>query len=406
MLARFVLFWIAAGAAFGQSSALFSQIDEMLMSLSAITGWKVQRKVPAETLGRDKFRQFVESSMKKGEASQEVRAEELALKMFGLVPDDFNLVQQTTDLYSEQAAAFYDYKKKRLFILDTKDPDENEQRMALVHELAHALADQQYPLGKFMHKGPDDDDATTARQAVTEGQATWLSWAYLAQRNGGKAEVPELLIDKLADQTGATGDDFPVFSKAPLYIRESLVFPYTEGLRFQDSVYRERGQAAFDEVFRRPPLSTQQILHAKEYLAGTRPTSPKLAKIEDTAGGEAHRLRSLLEGNLGEFDISALLRQFNNQREGSVAASHYRGGSFHLYEHKTAKYPVLAHVTQWDSPEAAHTFFFLYQKVLRGKWTKLNISSSSETEVEGQGDSGRFVLRLNGDTVQAVEGLR
>jgi len=58
--------------------------------------------------------------------------------MFGLVPPDFNLMGETVDLLSEQAAAFYDYNKKRLFILDSTKDDE-EAQLALVHELAPRL---------------------------------------------------------------------------------------------------------------------------------------------------------------------------------------------------------------------------------------------------------------------------
>src|SRR5215813_11452087 len=113
--------------------------------------------------------------------------------MFGLVPQDFNLARESADLITEQAAAFYDYRKKRLFVLDTNQSS-NEQRLALAHELAHALADQQHPLKKYLKDAKDDEDAT-ARQAVIEGQASWLSWAYLSLRAGRKAEVPSALLD-------------------------------------------------------------------------------------------------------------------------------------------------------------------------------------------------------------------
>ena len=178
-----------AGAAFAQN-ALFSQVDDILRALSDITGWKVQRTVPAEILSKDNFRKMVEEGVKDAEGDKETRAAEIALKMFGLVPQDFNLAQESGDLLAEQAAAFYDYRKKRLFVLDSTKND-NEQLIALAHELAHALADQQHPLRKFIGDA-DGDEQTTARQAVIEGQATWLSWAYLSKKAGGRGEVPRL----------------------------------------------------------------------------------------------------------------------------------------------------------------------------------------------------------------------
>src|SRR5271154_3429728 len=171
-----------------QPSKLFQEVDEMTSALSEITGWPVRRKVPAKIITKEEFRRQVESRMKGESAKKELHTEEVTLKMFGFVPQDFDLGKETVDLVSEQAAAFYDYSKKRLFVLDSTS-EGTEQRVALVHELAHALADQQHPLGRYLKKGSPDDDGSTAREAVMEGQATWLTWAYVSKRNGGKAEV-------------------------------------------------------------------------------------------------------------------------------------------------------------------------------------------------------------------------
>ncbi|MGH9645536.1 MAG: hypothetical protein ACRD4E_01860, partial [Bryobacteraceae bacterium] len=312
--------------------------------------------------------------------------------------------QESGDLLSEQAAAFYDYKKKRLFVLDSTKND-NEQIIALAHELAHALADQQHPLQKFIGDA-DGDEESTARQAVIEGQASWLSWAYLSKRAGGRGEVPPALVDRLADGAGASGDDFPVFSQAPLYIRESLTFPYTEGMRFQDAVYRQLGPAAFERVFRDPPRSTQNIMHPQTYLSGVVPTKPVLPRLEETAGKEARHFRILADGDVGEFDYGVLLRQYIGETEGREAASHWRGGVYRLYENKKEKYPVLAHSSDWDSPEAARTFFELYQRVLKAKWKKMEIVSSSSAQVAGMGDNGGFSLRLDGVSVHSIEGIQ
>src|SRR5438105_2440772 len=116
-LLSFILLAASASAEPAPNPPLFSQIDEMLRSLSNITGWPVRRKVPAKTIGNDEFRKILKSHVDKADP-QKVRAEELTLKMFGLVPDDFSLTKETVDLFSEQVAAFYDSDKKRLFVLD------------------------------------------------------------------------------------------------------------------------------------------------------------------------------------------------------------------------------------------------------------------------------------------------
>lgn len=395
---RLILLALMASAALAQpQNKLFEQVGPILNGLSQITGWKVERKVPAEILHQSDFKRLMQDHMKDS-SPKEVRAEELTLKMFGLVPQDFNLVGETVDLLSEQAAAFYDYNKKRLFILDTTK-DDDEARLALVHELAHALADQHHNLGKYMKEGSPDDDASTARQAVMEGQATWLSWAYLFSSRTGKGEIPANRLNDLANSAGADG---PVYSSAPLYIRESLVFPYNRGILFQDAVFRKFGRAAFDEVFDHPPVSTQQILHPETYFSKLAPDMTEAPKLEKQA---AKDFRELAEGALGEFDVSALLRQYTEPKAGEVEATHFRGGSYRLYENKHDKKPVLTFVTDWDSPEAAQTFLALYKQVLKAKWKKMDVSTTAAAEISGSGDSGKFQVHLAGKAVQSMEGL-
>jgi hypothetical protein len=397
---------LTAATAFAETApTVFSQMEEMVTTLAEITGWPVKRKVPSEILTKDKFQHYLSSHIKDSSHDKETRAEELALKMFGLVPPDFNLGRETEDLLGEQAAAFYDYKKKRLYIIDST-PAGEEQQMALVHELAHALADQQHSLGKYLNKGSPDSDESTAREAVMEGQATWLTWAYEAKHAGGKGEVPLQMLDQLTSEHD-NNNDFPVLDKSPLYMRESLLFPYNAGARFQDAVYRKLGREAFEAVFAQGPRSTQQILHPTAYFDMTAPATVEPLGIAKIVGKlQAPQFRPIIEGAVGEFDHAILLRQYIGESEGTEAARHWRAGWFRLYEHKKDSYPLLSYVSQWDSPEAAQTYFGLYQRVLKGKWKKMEVASATPTEITGTGDSGRFTVRLSGTSVQSIEGLR
>lgn len=390
-------------------STVFSQMNQMTMTLGEITGWSVKKQVPSEILTKEKFQHYLSTHIKDGAHDKETRAEELALKMFGLVPQDFNLAKETEDLLGEQAAAFYDYKKKRLYIIDST-PAGEEQQMALVHELAHALADQQHPLGKYLNHGSPDSDEATAREAVMEGQATWLTWAYEAKLSGGRAEVPPAMLDQLTRDSDDPAQ-FPVLDKSPLYMRESLLFPYNSGARFQDAVYRRMGRHAFDAVFAQGPVSTHEILHPNLYFDSVQKNDKKQPApidppgIAEIAGRRAREYHGLIEGSMGEFDHAVLLRQYIGEQEGMEAAAHWRDGWFRLYERKKGGNPLLSYVSAWDTPAAARVYFNLYQRVLQGKWKKMEVTSVTENEIKGVGDSGHFTLRLVGQNVQSVEGL-
>ena len=382
--------------------AIFAQIEEMTTTLCEITGWRVHKKVPSQVLTKIEFQHYLSSHIKDSSQDKETRAGELALKLFGLVPRDFNLARETTDLLGEQAAAFYDYKKKRLYIIDST-PEGDEQQQALVHELAHALADQQHSLGKYLNHGSPNADESSAREAVMEGQATWLTWAYQAKRATGKAEIPPGFIEQATETRD--NPDFPVLANTPLYMRESLLFPYNTGVRFQEAVFRKMGREAFEAVFARGPLSTQQVMHPADYFTMKMPTMPALADADKLLGKQARLYHGLIEGSVGEFDHNVLLRQYVGEQDGARAAELWQGGWFRIYERKKAQNPLLVYASEWATPEAAREYLKLYQQILKGKWKKMEVKSATAAEVTGTGDSGDFVLRLSGSVFQSIEGL-
>jgi len=266
-IARAVLIaLVLAGAAAAQSAVerdqsreIFNEIGGILRDLRDITGFKIHHTVPAEIISRDKVKEFLQKRMKEVATPEEVRVEELTLKKFGLVPRDFDLARNTVDLLTEQAAAFYDFNRKKLFITDWTPSATREP--ALVHELGHALADQNVNLDKFIKQGRKSDDGSLARLAVMEGQASWLMAEYLARKAGQSLASSPALLDAMARSIETGAGEFPVFEGEPLYLRQTLVFPYTKGLLFQNAVYARMGKSAFLDVFRHPPVSTQQILH-------------------------------------------------------------------------------------------------------------------------------------------------
>jgi hypothetical protein len=382
-----------------ESKLLFDQVDPILQGLSEITGWKIKRKVPADYISRDHLHDFIQRRVKEVLKPEDIRLEALALKMFGLIPGDFDLEKTMVDLMTEQAAAFYDYDRKRLFITESSTSF-LEKRVALVHELAHALADQNYPLGKYLRKGNKNDDGETAREAVMEGQATWLMWAYVAKLGGGEAKVSDIILQTATGPAPEAGAQFPVFEKAPLYLRESLTFPYTRGLLFQNAIFEKLGKDGFSEVFRRAPAGTQQILHPEKYLENFAPLKTDPPPIPGAKG-----YRGSLEGAVGEFDHHVLIQQYASEEKAASIAPHWRGGSFHLFEQKSDRHPVLSYASEWDSAEAAAQFFAVYKDAVRKKSKHVTTAEDSSAKLTGENDFGRFTLTLDGTKVCGIEGL-
>ena len=122
---------------------------------------------------------------------EEFRANELAMKAFGLVPRNLDLKPLLVQVYSEEIAAFYDPKTKTMHLIEEPEAkkkeqptllerllgktggfDKDENKTVIAHELTHALADQHYDLDALHKDAKHDDDRSLAVSALIEGEAT------------------------------------------------------------------------------------------------------------------------------------------------------------------------------------------------------------------------------------------
>jgi hypothetical protein len=375
-----------------------AEIDSVMKDLSGITGFQIHKQIPFQLVTRDEVNRFLKDQIRRSVKPEEIRAEEVTLKMFGFVPQDFDLRQNTIDLLTEQAAAFYDFHRKKLFISDWAT--HNMRDAALVHELAHALADQNFPIEKFLNTNANDSEESLARQTVVEGQASWLMIEWAARRQGKSLADPanaERYL-KLDSREDVDDSSFPVFGKEPLYIRRTLMFPYDEGGVFQQAVFVKEGKEAFSDVFRRPPATTAQILHPERYFGGVRSSAPGLPK-------PAPHSRKFIDGTLGELDQRILLRQYLNVELSDDLSPHMKGAAFRIDELKSSHRRTLVYVSEWDDESAAARYFEAYQQVLRGKWKQVEIADHSSIRFTGHSEEGYFRVDLQGRQVISTEGL-
>src|SRR5947209_5988559 len=227
-----------------QAEELFHSVDEILSFDSKQTGLPIKKEVKRKLTSREEVVSYLTKHMK-DEDVQRLRRSELVLKKFGLLPRDFELEKLLVALLREQVAGYYDPKTKTVNLLDWVPIEEQEPVMA--HELTHALQDQTINLEKWMKKGEKDlaeikkdptpadienDEIDNARQAVVEGQAETVMLQYaLAPVGRTVVDSPDLVA---AMESGmATGRaDSTVFKDAPIFLKESLTFPYSYGLKF------------------------------------------------------------------------------------------------------------------------------------------------------------------------------
>jgi len=375
------------------------EINGIFKELSDITGFRIKHQLPFVMVTRDEVNQYVKDQIKHSVKPDEIRAQETTLKKLGFVPPDFDLKKTTIDLLTEQAAAFYDFRRKKLYISDWAAVNMRDE--AVIHELAHALADQNFSIEKFLGKDADDSEASMAREAVVEGQASWLMLEVNARRNAKSLADPEIAKEFLGGDSGAADAAYPVFNNAPLYLRRTMLFPYDDGEKFAQAVFLHDGKSGFAKVFHQAPVSSAQIMHPERYFAGEMPSDPKLpAPLKHS--------KAYVTGSLGELETRILLEQYVSTGTAEALGPDLRGGSYRLDEIKADKAPrrvTFVYASEWRDETAATLYFDAYRKVLLGKWKNVNVKTQLPGSFEGKSEEGYFKVIRDGTRVFSQEGF-
>lgn len=401
LLRPFLLHVAAVCAVLAQVPAA-EKLRTLTAEVARITGLEVRRAVPVETLTRTGWKQFVEREIAREVKPEELHADQTTLRLLGLVPRDFDLRQATIDLLAEQAAAVYDHRRKKMLLLDDGSAGPLEDAV-LVHELAHALADQHYDLRRFLDKGVRTGEQQAARLAVVEGQAMWVMLEWQLGRMGmGSVASNRAALERMLPALGSmAAASYPVFATSPLYLQETLLFPYTAGVLFQQAAVEKLGSRAFRVVLERPPETTRQVLHPEDWLAGRRYDSPPAPVPPRELD-----YRRISAGILGEFDLRVLLKQYCGAEAAEALGSQWRGGSYELLEHRQTRRPALRWAIGFSSEAAARDFLLCYRKAVEAKSEQLRWIAAGKELLEGVNSDGEFRIEVRGAAVGALEALQ
>jgi hypothetical protein len=307
----------------------------------------------------------------------ELAGAQAAYRLFGLIPDTLDLRRSMIDLLTEQVAGYFDPDSNALFI--PVDIDPSQARLVISHELVHALQHQYLNLDSLVEL-KRQNDRRSAAQAILEGQAT-LAQVLVLMPEQKIESLPNLW--NLRSALDGAQPEMKVFASAPLWLRESLIFPYLGGAEFVRWFDREYpGKQPFGALM---PISTEQILHSARYAAGDRPDRLTFESVAPSA--------VRFEDDLGEFEIRLLFEQYLG--DDSVAARLAEGwdGDRYVVLHagSAAGGDVLVWYTGWDDRAAATRF----AKGLARAWAKRRAGSRGRrSEIKQLLVSGVPVVRL------------
>lgn len=382
------------------SSSPLSAADEVFEEMSRITGLPIRTPLKKRIITRPEVRHYLIENLHAEYTPKEFHVQEATLEAFGLVSRDFDLEKFLITFYTEQAAGFYDPRRKTMFIADW--PSEDEQKMVLAHELTHALQDQSFDLEKFLRAAREDDDATAARQAIVEGHAM----AAMMQHLIGPDDLASLpaLEPLMAGLVHQQLEEYPVYSKAPYFFRLQTLFPYSAGMGFMQRGLAQGGWKRLNLIFSNPPATTREIYDPQLYF-NPKPL-PKISLPRPPVLSDVSGLRLLAEKAMGELGYCALLGQFISEDEAKRVGREWLADRYILYESTAPRGFALVARTRWSSDETALAFFRDYHSILAKKFPELVPEKPSGPELfAGSTSSGEVLLLRKGDEVVWAEGV-
>jgi hypothetical protein len=366
-----------------EAEELFRSVDEIMKFASQDTDLPIHHPVKRRLTSRDEVTAYLEKHMVEDEDAQRLKRSELVLKKFGLLPRDYDLGKFLLALLREQVAGYYDPKTRTVNLLDWLDLE--QQRPVLAHELTHALQDQSFGLEKWMKAAQSDlalkkkdptpeeiqkDESQTARQAVVEGQAMAVLVDYLLAPMGQSLLTSPRLVEALKQGMLTGTADSVQFHNAPIFLKETLTFPYRYGIDFVAAVLSKEGkEKAYAGMFRNPPTTTREVMQPETYLSGEH--------IEPMPVPEFSRLMKNYEkfdvGSIGEFDVSLLVDEYAGTDLAQQVYPHWRGGYYYAAKRKGDPSAPLAllYVSRWSSPQSAAGFARIYATSLKKRYRSM-----------------------------------
>jgi len=242
-----------APAALG-TETVRGEVDRLVASIASVRHLTYHGTLPVQVLDRAEAARQAERLGDQADADPGARADAELLRRLGLgaPPRDEGEVPG--------ASPRFDAVTGRLWVPSFVPVE--AQKVALAHEVAHAVADQRFGFRRLMEIAPDgrsrlSGDERRARLAVVEGDAMLTGLELLDPREDflGAHE-----LTALAGRLRAAGRD-----PAGGWTATLAGFTHVDGLLFVARARAHHPWKTVDALWTDPPSSTEQVLHPEKY---------------------------------------------------------------------------------------------------------------------------------------------
>ena len=257
-----------------------------------------------------------------------------AWRAIGALPPGVGYLEALGRFQQGEVLGFYNSQNGELVYTGDEQLTRIEQ-FILAHELTHAIDDQHFDLDRLDRLASScDDERFLAALGAVEGSAQYFS--------------TQVILRFPVEEIGEIPD--PGTRGIPPMIVDLQLYPYTAGQTFVQAVADDGGVDAVNEVLRRFPATTEEVLHPGQ-PEGDVDVEVDVPDFAPTFGGGWRDLDVMVAGELW---LRTLLATRLPDDTASNAANGWDGGIYRAWTDGEDTVVILA--TVWDSPIEAGAF--------------------------------------------------
>ncbi|GAA0244727.1 Hvo_1808 family surface protein [Halobacterium noricense] len=352
-------------------------VNRTMARVEFIRNQEFARPVEVDSLRRAQYQKLIRSQFESQYTQSQRAWENQIWEALFATGERTDAARQQTRLYQQRVAGFYLPGQDEIYVI--AEDDLVIDNATLVHELTHALQDQQVGLASSQFEA-ETLDGQRANDGLTEGEASYVEQRYI-QRCGDEWECVET-PGSPREETPYGGGSLPNFNLA---MQVSLIQPYSDGPAYVASKVDSGGWRALQQEYRNPPNSSEQVIDPNQ-----RNDPPRTLRLGEQARngwelyGEKGENGSETVGETGiytmfwyqgrAYDIPIIRWQtFQNPEFGEYDSFNYTSvpsdgwANDRLWPYRKGDKRGYVWRTAWDTNRDAIEFQRAYRDLLRGQ---------------------------------------
>ncbi|MEZ5386741.1 MAG: hypothetical protein R3F13_14610 [Prosthecobacter sp.] len=285
--------------------------DFVGMGLEMMKLRKLQALPMATTMtSQEEVEALILEWLKRQQPGDEAKKLPRALAAMGWIPEAIDPLPMRAALLARVLGGWYDDQSETML---TIDPETASSPIVVANEpLAIAFGQLLREYGSTLFQpeyGPLTTDKRIARESLISGDAALTRFLYSLQNP----------VSSPQDDLPAGDPDHPLNQvPIPVFLRELVLFPFSRGFDFAQTLHSAGNFPQLNAGYSRPPVSTAEVIEPEVYLNPERPAPVKIELDDVKLGDEA----PFLDDQLGKFACVTALRRYNTDE---AAADGSRG---------------------------------------------------------------------------------